>query len=306
MELRNEFRVDMPLSDAWRLLTDVERIAPCLPGAQLQEIEGEEYRGMVKVKVGPISAQYKGKATFVEQDEGAGRLVLKAAGRDTGGAGNANAVITVTLAPDGPGTKVTVVTDLAITGRLAQFGKGVLADVSANLLNQFVACLHQQLAAPAPDGVAAATGQAPAPPVPSTPPSIPVPPAPVKPPVPRRAAATLPPALAGEPEPKAAPLPAPPITAEAVPREAATTTPASGEAADTPPTEAPTDGAPVDGAVGEEPETAASPVRTVASRDVEPVDLFEAARRSLAKRALPALGGLVVLVAVVVWWRRRP
>src|SRR5579871_5299375 len=97
MELNNEFRVGVSVPDAWKVLTDVERIAPMLPGAQLQEVEGDEYRGIVKVKVGPITAQYKGKAHFVEQDQAAGRAVLRAEGRDTRGQGNANATITATL-----------------------------------------------------------------------------------------------------------------------------------------------------------------------------------------------------------------
>src|SRR5436305_12874538 len=119
MELTNEFRVGVPPAQAWSVLTDVERIAPCMPGAQLQEIEGEEYRGIVKVKVGPITAQYKGKATFVEKDDGGHKAVLRAEGRDTRGQGNANATITATLQADGGGTKVSVVTDLAVTGRVA-------------------------------------------------------------------------------------------------------------------------------------------------------------------------------------------
>src|SRR6266566_7141640 len=117
MKIEDEFRVDVPVDQAWKVLLDVERIAPCMPGAELQEIEGDEYRGIVKVKVGPITAQYKGKATFVEKDDGAHRAVLRAEGRDTRGQGNANATITATLVSEGSGTRVTVVTDLAITGR---------------------------------------------------------------------------------------------------------------------------------------------------------------------------------------------
>jgi carbon monoxide dehydrogenase subunit G len=153
MELTNEFRVGVAPDEAWRLLTDVERIAPCMPGAELQEVEGDEYRGVVKVKVGPITAQYKGTATFIEQDEAARRAVLRAEGRETRGQGNANATISATLTPDGDGTHVSVVTDLAITGRVAQFGRGVLADVSAKLLDQFVQCLEANvLTAPAAAG----------------------------------------------------------------------------------------------------------------------------------------------------------
>jgi hypothetical protein len=145
MELNNEFRVAVPLGDAWNVLTDVERIAPMLPGAQLQEVEGDEYRGVVKVKVGPITAQYKGTATFVEKDEAAGRVVLKATGRDTRGQGNASALITATMTPDGDATKVTVATELTVTGKVAQFGRGVLADVSSKLIGQFVDALEADL-----------------------------------------------------------------------------------------------------------------------------------------------------------------
>ena len=97
MELTNDFRVGVPVERAWAVLTDVELIAPCMPGAQLQEVEGDEYRGIVKVKVGPITAQYKGAARFVERDEAAHKAVLRAEGRDTRGQGNANATITATL-----------------------------------------------------------------------------------------------------------------------------------------------------------------------------------------------------------------
>src|SRR5688572_19204431 len=138
MELTNDFRVAVPVARAWAVLTDVELIAPCLPGAQLQEVEGDEYRGVVKVKVGPITAQYKGKAAFLSKDADTHVAVLRAEGRETRGQGNANATITATLTADDGGTAVSVITDLTITGRVAQFGRGVLADVSAKLLDQFV------------------------------------------------------------------------------------------------------------------------------------------------------------------------
>src|SRR4051794_2135650 len=145
MELTNDFRVAVPPATAWSVLTDVERIAPCMPGAQLQEVEGDEYRGVVKVKVGPITAQYKGAASFVERDETNLKAVLRAEGRDTRGQGNANATITATLTAEGDGTRVLVVTDLTVTGKVAQFGRGVMADVSAKLLGQFVDCLHDKV-----------------------------------------------------------------------------------------------------------------------------------------------------------------
>jgi carbon monoxide dehydrogenase subunit G len=152
MELTNEFTVDAPIEQAWSVLTDLERIAPCMPGAQLTEVEGDEYRGNVKIKVGPITAQYKGVATFVSKDDTAHTAVLKAEGRDTRGQGNASATITATLTPAGSGTKVVVGTDLTITGKVAQMGRGVLADVSGKLLDQFVRSLETDVlggAAPA-------------------------------------------------------------------------------------------------------------------------------------------------------------
>ncbi|MGH9089164.1 MAG: SRPBCC family protein [Acidimicrobiales bacterium] len=142
MELTNDFTVEVPIEEAWAILTDLERIAPCMPGARLDEAEGEEYRGAVKVKVGPVTAEYRGKATFVERDEDGHRAVLRAEGREARGQGNASATITALLEPQGTATKVSVTTDLTITGRVAQFGRGVLADVSTKLLGQFVTSLE--------------------------------------------------------------------------------------------------------------------------------------------------------------------
>ena len=147
MELTNSFDVARSIDETWAVLTDVERIAPCLPGAQLQEIDGDEYRGIVKVKVGPITAQYKGAASFAQKDDDAHKAVLDAKGRDTRGAGNAEAVITAELeAVDGGTTRVDVFTDLKVTGKVAQFGRGVMADVSAKLMGQFADNLHDMLA----------------------------------------------------------------------------------------------------------------------------------------------------------------
>ncbi len=138
MELSNSFEVTRPIDEAWAVLTDIERIAPCLPGAHLQEVEGDEYRGVVKVKVGPMTAQYKGVASFVERHDGDYKAVIKAKGRDTRGAGNAEATITAKLESLSDNiTRVNVDTDLKITGRVAQFGRGVMADVSAKLMGQF-------------------------------------------------------------------------------------------------------------------------------------------------------------------------
>ena len=155
MKLENEFRVDVPVEEAWRVLLDVERIAPCMPGAQLQEVEGDEYRGIVKVKVGPITAQYKGVARITESDDANHRAVIRAEGRDTRGQGNASATATAVLQPDGDGTRVNIDSDVTITGKVAQFGRGVIADVSAKLLDQFVACLESDVLSSAGDRPAA-------------------------------------------------------------------------------------------------------------------------------------------------------
>jgi carbon monoxide dehydrogenase subunit G len=148
MDLNHEFTVPVPVGDAWRILTDVERIAPCLPGAKLEESNGDTYSGFVKVKVGPIQAQFKGQASFLERDDVAYKAVLKGEGRDTTGKGNASALITAQLLEESPtSTKVTVTTDLNITGKVAQFGRGAMADISNKLLDQFVENLNGLIAA---------------------------------------------------------------------------------------------------------------------------------------------------------------
>ncbi|HIL47774.1 MAG: SRPBCC family protein [Acidimicrobiales bacterium] len=163
MELNNDFEVAAPVDLVWSVLTDVERIAPCLPGAQLLEIEGDEFRGVVKIKVGPITAQYKGAASFVERDDAGYRAVLRAEGRDTRGAGNAAADITAELEATEVGTKVTVTTDLTVTGKVAQFGRGVMADVSKKLMGQFADNLSDLMAASTDEVVAdAPVAEAPA------------------------------------------------------------------------------------------------------------------------------------------------
>ena len=143
MDMNNEFEVSAPIDQAWAVLTDVEKIAPCLPGAQLQEVVGDDYHGVVKVKVGPITAQFKGKAHFVEQNDEEHRAVIKGEGRGT--QGNASALITATAEAVGERTKVHVHTDLNITGKVAQFGRGVIPDVSAKLMDQFAENLEELL-----------------------------------------------------------------------------------------------------------------------------------------------------------------
>ena len=214
MDLNHEFTVNVPVAEAWAILTDLERIAPCLPGAQLTEVEGDTYRGQVKIKVGPILAQFKGQASFVSRDDVAHKASLKGEGRDTTGKGNASAIITAELTSVTPtSTKCTVHTDLSISGKVAQFGRGALADVSDKLLAQFSENLNQLIsAAPAP-----------------------------------------------------VPAPSAPVVAET--------------------TSAPS----------EQPA-----IRKIDGPEVAPLNLLDTAGSTIAKRAIPALIGIAVLVAVLV------
>ena len=180
MDLNHQFTVNVPIAEAWVILTDLERIAPCLPGAQLTEVEGDTYRGQVKIKVGPILAQFKGQASFVSRDDVAHKASLKGEGRDTTGKGNASAVITAELTSISPtSTTCTVHTDLTISGKVAQFGRGALADVSDKLLAQFSENLNQLItgapstSTPTTATAAPAATSAPAPaPAPSEQPAI--------------------------------------------------------------------------------------------------------------------------------------
>ncbi len=158
MELENDFVVPVPKAQAWAVLMDVERIAPCMPGATFDGFEGDGFKGRVKVKLGPITVTYGGTARFAERDEAAGRAVIEAAGKEARGPGTASATIHAQLDEEGSSTRVKVVTDLNVTGRPAQFGRGVMAEVAAKLVGQFATCLADQLGAdtaaaelPAPD-----------------------------------------------------------------------------------------------------------------------------------------------------------
>jgi carbon monoxide dehydrogenase subunit G len=147
VQLENSFTVPVPVDEAWRVLLDIERIAPCMPGAALDSVDGDDFTGRVKVKLGPINLTYQGKASFTEKDEAAHRAVIDARGKDQRGNGTATATITANLAAEGAITRVNVLTDLNITGRPAQFGRGVMTDVGNKLLGQFADKLAAQLGA---------------------------------------------------------------------------------------------------------------------------------------------------------------
>ena len=162
MKLENEFRVSVPIDRAWEVLTDIPLITPCLPGATLTDHDADEYKGKIKIKVGPVTADYSGSAVFVQRDEAARHVEISASGRDSRGSGNASATITADMTADGDGTKVSISTDLKISGKVAQFGKGMIAEVSTKLIDQVVDCIEQELLGEAViDQVAAESAAAP-------------------------------------------------------------------------------------------------------------------------------------------------
>ena len=142
MKIENEFRVSAPLEETWAVLTDIPTIAPCMPGATLTSVEDDAYTGKVKIKVGPVTADYEGKASFVSKDDAAHRAELSAKGRDARGSGNAQALIVAQLTGEGETTLVRIDTDLKVSGKVAQFGRGVMVDVSTKLIAEFVECLE--------------------------------------------------------------------------------------------------------------------------------------------------------------------
>ncbi|WP_328875795.1 SRPBCC family protein [Streptomyces sp. NBC_00287] len=161
MELRHEFTVPVPVDDAWRALLDIERVAPCLPGASVTDYDGKTVTGSVKVKVGPVTLTYKGTGVFEERDEQEHRMVLSASGREARGQGTARATVTGTLTEGDDGTAVTVLTDLSVTGRPAQFGRGLLSEVGDRLVSQFAECLAERLTGPEPEPETAPATSAP-------------------------------------------------------------------------------------------------------------------------------------------------
>jgi len=160
VQLTHSFRVPAPVDEAWAVLRDIERIAPCMPGATIDAVDGDRFTGGVKVKVGPITVTYRGDAEFVDVDEQRHRAAIEAKGKETRGTGTARATVHAELRAVGDETEVTLVTDLNVTGKPAQFGRGVMADVGGKLIDQFAACLSSELASPSPSPTATATAAA--------------------------------------------------------------------------------------------------------------------------------------------------
>jgi carbon monoxide dehydrogenase subunit G len=156
MQLEYDFTVPIPVSRAWSVLLDVEQVAPCVPGATLTSFDGEAFAGTVRVKLGPVSLTYQGKGRFVSRDEEAGEVVIEASGRDARGAGTATASAKMRLRPgeDQSSTVVSMVADLSVTGRPAQFGRGMITEVGGKIIGQFADCLAQRLAEAQPAPVA--------------------------------------------------------------------------------------------------------------------------------------------------------
>ncbi|GIH16398.1 SRPBCC family protein [Rugosimonospora africana] len=299
MRLDNEFVVPRPVDEAWTVLTDVERIAPCMPGAQLTEVVGDSYHGTVKVKVGPVVAQYGGAVRFTELDAERHRVVLEAKGKERNGRGLASALVTADLTGEDGSTRVTVSTDLTISGPLAQFGRGAIAEVSSRLLNQFVDRLKETvLQETAPQETVPAAGT---PAAESSSPSAP----------PSAAAAA---AATGTTTAAGGAVPAPRAAAEAgasgdsAPVAGAAESAAGGsttaEAATSTTAEAGTGGQAA--AAGRTPAggSAEAGARTPAAEPeaAAPADLLRVAAVPILKRVLPPLVLIVAIIVILIVW----
>jgi carbon monoxide dehydrogenase subunit G len=275
MRLEQSFEVPVPVAQAWSVLLDVERIAPCMPGATLTGFDGTGFTGLVKVKLGPVVLTYKGNGRFVERDESARRVVIVASGQDTRGAGGAQATITATLQPErDAATQVNVVAEVDIAGRAAQFGRGMIADVNRKLIKQFADCLAETIGAqpaavaPSAPSTSAPASPAPAPaePAASAPPSAPV--QPTAPPAPPPAPAV------GQP------IPVPPVAEVPAPE--------------------------VPAPVASSPPPSAAPETAPAARPAEgePIDLLAVTgAKGMARRAAPIIAiVLIIVVAVIVFF----
>lgn len=268
MRLEHNFEVAVPVERAWEVLGDLELIAPCMPGAALTSFDGNAFTGTVRVKIGPVNLSIKGKGHFTERDEASHKMAFTASGQDAKGAGAAAATVAAQLSPTGTGTRVDVVTDLNITGRMAQVGRNMIGDVSGKLLDQFVSCLSAKLAEPATETSAVAE------------------------------AAPAAPSSSGTPES------APTTTTEATPAPATTAATASTDdiadaaTAATTPTDSATRSTPAaPGASTTAPAASTSPVPAA---EPEPVDLLALASGSVARRIGPWAIGAVIVVALAV------
>lgn len=289
MQLEHSFTVPVGIDEAWKILLDIERIGPCMPGAAIDSVDGDDFTGTVKVKLGPINLSYKGKASFVEKDEGARRAVIDARGRDARGNGTAAAKITATLSEDTGTTTVQVNTDLDITGKPAQFGRGVMVDVGNKLLGQFAEALAATITGGEAESTAAPAAKA----------------------APEAAAAGAPEAAATDAESAASAKRARPRPG----RAAAAEEPAPDTGGETAP-EVTTDDTPSPEQSGSDdagPEPASEVisvnghqrVEQSSSDDVEPIDLLKHAAPAIGKRLAGPLAVALVVVLIAVRRRQR-
>ncbi|MFG1688490.1 SRPBCC family protein [Nonomuraea sp. NPDC049269] len=340
MKIDNEFTVSVPIERAWEVLTDLEGIAPCMPGARLTGVEGDVYSGKVRVKVGPVVSEYAGTVRFLEKDDAAHRAVIDAKGRDSRGAGNASAAITAHLRADGPRTVVSVDTDLKISGKVAQLGSGMIKEVSNKLLGQFVNCLEAKLtaepAAPPPTQPTPATAPDSTPAPDLTPPPDPAlsdlasdhtaaPAASAPDAAPATASTPAPgpgPSTASRPAPASASAPAsgPASAFDGAPASDAAPTPEPAPVPDVTPTPTPTSDSastltsaaePVvpdteaeqgDRAEADERPVEEAPVSRAITPDVEPapLDILGVAGGAVYKRLIPLVVGIVVVIVAVI------
>lgn len=258
MELDHDFTVPVPVDRAWSVLLDVERVAACMPGATLDSVEGEEFKGRMKVKVGAMTITYRGSARIVSADEASRTVTMEASAKEARGSGTASATVQAKLHEEGDTTRVTVHTKLNVTGRPAQFGRNILSEVGSKIISRFAKALEEELES---------SGETPS------------------------AGAAAAPAATGEAEARPADKPAP-----AAP-EAEAAAEGAGEAAAAAVPGAASEGAAVPAQKRERPLRVA--------REDDAIDLLEVAGPSVAKRAVPAVGGLVALLLVFRMLRRR-
>jgi carbon monoxide dehydrogenase subunit G len=301
VRLDHEFTVPAPIGEVWQAVVDPERVAPCMPGATLTKVEGDRFSGTVKVKLGPISLLYKGNGEFLEKDDAAHKVTIKASGKDARGAGTAAATVTLTLTEAEGGTHGTVATDLSITGKPAQFGRGLITEVGGKILDTFAGCLSGKLGpekttepvaekAPAAKPAAAAaptSASAAAPTSASTSASAKAP------------AAEKAPASAAKPASASASAPAAEKTPAPAAKPAATAAAKSAPAAKAEPAVKP---APTTPEINTEPKPAAErpALRSVpAAPETEAIDLLDYAGASVLKRLAPVVLGIAAIVGLV-------
>ncbi|WP_240809651.1 SRPBCC family protein [Actinomadura sp. WMMA1423] len=293
MELDHDFTVPVPVDQAWSVLLDVERVAACMPGATLDSVEGEEYSGRMKVKVGAMTITYRGTARIVSADESSRVVAMEASAKEARGSGTAAATVQARLHEEDGTTRVTVHTKLNVTGRPAQFGRNILSEVGSKIIARFATQLAAELEAPAGEPAPASTGAAPA--------SAEAAAAPAAPAAPVEEPTEIPPEKPAEAaaETPAAAAVAPAETPGEAPESAATP-----EGAAEKPGPAKAERPPLHVAGGRESAGAAARRGTADDGD-DAIDLLEFVGPSIVKRAVPAVGGLVVFLLLVRFLLRR-